>query len=94
MFIAWKQRWRLGPPTDGQLEFLNKLRSGGKEPLTIENTTKGKASDMITKIKHGARGRFADLESVKRRRERHDLLLEQERERRVRETVSVGPVPV
>ena len=90
-FISRRMRWRDGPPTQGQLEFLNKLRSKD-EQLTAEDITKGKASDMITKLKHGARGRFADYEAGKRRKERKDLGLQKHKERLQRETVSVGPI--
>jgi ATP-dependent helicase IRC3 len=90
-FISRHQRWRNGPPTPGQLEFLNKLR-GSVEPLTASDITKGKAADMITKIKHGARGRFADLSAHRRRKEREVAQSEQKNERRLRENVSVGPV--
>ncbi|KAH8912839.1 P-loop containing nucleoside triphosphate hydrolase protein [Coniochaeta sp. PMI_546] len=90
-FISRKQRWRDGPPTDGQLKFLNKIRSED-DKLTAEDINKGKASDMITKIKHGARGRFAGIEADKRRKERQELVLEQARMRRLNEIVSVGPL--
>jgi ATP-dependent helicase IRC3 len=92
-FISRKQRWREGPPTDGQLKFLNKIRSED-DKLTADDINKGKASDMITKIKHGARGRFASIEADKRRKERQDMVLEQARMRRMNEVVSVGPLPV
>lgn len=90
-FISRKQRWREGPPTDGQLKFLNKIRSED-DKLTADDINKGKASDMITKIKHGARGRFASIEADKRRKERQELVLEQARMRRLNEFVSVGPL--
>lgn len=90
-FISRRQRWRDGPPTDGQLEFLNKLRVG-QEPFTTADITKGKAADMITKIKHGARGRFAGLEADKKRRNRQESVLEQAKARKLREHVAVGPV--
>jgi ATP-dependent helicase IRC3 len=92
-FISRRQRWRDGPPTDGQLKFLNKIRSE-EDKLTAEDINKGKASDMITKIKHGARGRFAGIEADKRRKERRQLVLEQAKMRRMNEVVSVGPLPV
>lgn len=92
-FISRKQRWREGPPTDGQLKFLNKIR-GQDDQLTAEDINKGKASDMITKIKHGARGRFASIEADKRRKERKETVLEQRRMRSANEVVSVGPLSV
>jgi len=90
IFISRWQSWRDGPPTNGQLEFLNKVRGEG-EPLTATNITKGVASEMITKLKHGARGRFAGIEAGRRRKEKIAVLGER---LRARETVAVGPVPV
>ncbi|KUI53845.1 Putative mitochondrial ATP-dependent helicase irc3 [Cytospora mali] len=91
VMIARKQPWREGTPTEGQLKFLNKLRPEG-EPITADDITKGKAADMITKLKHGARGRFADLRTTKRKMERQVASWEQEQERKRRERVVVGPV--
>ncbi|KAH6687937.1 P-loop containing nucleoside triphosphate hydrolase protein [Plectosphaerella plurivora] len=90
-FIHRYQRWRGMPPTSGQLEFLNKIRSK-EEPLSAEDITKGKAADMITKLKHGAKGRFAQLDAQKRRVQRKTQRLEQHEALRARERVSVGPV--
>ncbi|KAJ0118096.1 dead deah box helicase [Diaporthe amygdali] len=91
VMISRRQRWREGPPTEGQLKFLNKLRAED-DKLMVNDIKKGKAADMITKIKHGARGRFADLQTTKRRKERQVAQHEQEVERRRRECVTVGPV--
>lgn len=91
VMISRTQRWRDGPPTEGQLKFLNKLREDDDQ-LTVNDIKKGKAADMITKIKHGARGRFADLQTRKRKKERQVAQQEQDMERRRRERVAVGPV--
>lgn len=91
VFIHRYQRWRKEPPTPGQLEFLNKLRPK-EQPLVAADLTKGRAADMITKIKHGAKGRFADMEARKRRMQRRASRLEQQEALRKREHVSVGPV--
>ncbi|ORY63099.1 P-loop containing nucleoside triphosphate hydrolase protein [Pseudomassariella vexata] len=89
-FISRTQRWRSGPATDGQLRFLNKLRSEG-DKLEASDITMGTAADMITKIKHGARGRFAALDADRRKRERQSTMAQQDREKRMlREKVSVG----
>ncbi|TPX15003.1 uncharacterized protein E0L32_004833 [Thyridium curvatum] len=90
-FVSRSQRWRNSPPTAGQLKFLNKLR-GKAEELTEDDVTKGQAMDMITKLKHGARGRFAGLEADRRRRERQSIVLEREQARRQGEHITVGPV--
>ncbi|KAH7313047.1 DEAD/DEAH box helicase-like protein [Rhexocercosporidium sp. MPI-PUGE-AT-0058] len=90
-FISRNQPWRNRPATEGQLAFLNKLRLKD-DRLTAESLTKGKAGDMITKLKHGARGRFANLEADRRRAGRAKLKVEQEKALKEREHVSVGPL--
>ncbi|OAA61428.1 DEAD/DEAH box helicase [Cordyceps fumosorosea ARSEF 2679] len=98
-FIHRHQSWRQGPPTRGQLDWINKLRGGGgsgarssaapPQPLGYKDLTKGKAADMITKLKHGARGQFARIEAEQRRRGRKVSAFQ---EMRQREEVRVGPV--
>jgi ATP-dependent helicase IRC3 len=90
-FIAKSLPWRNRPATDGQLAFLNKLRMKDDQ-LTSETLTKGRAMEMITKVKHGARGRFASIEADKRRMGRAQLKIEQEKALKKREKVSVGPL--
>jgi ATP-dependent helicase IRC3 len=90
-FIAKSLSWRNRPATEGQLAFLNKLRMKDDQ-LTPIMLTKGKAMDMITKVKHGARGRFANLEADRRRAGRVQLKIEQEKALKNRERVSVGPL--
>ncbi|KAM5373719.1 hypothetical protein ACJZ2D_006890 [Fusarium nematophilum] len=89
-FIHRFQRWRSLPPTQGQVDFINKLR-GKAKPLTANDLTKGKAADMITKLKHGARGQFAKIEAGQRKHERQRVAAET---KKLREHVSVGPVAV
>ncbi|CAJ2513765.1 Uu.00g018840.m01.CDS01 [Anthostomella pinea] len=91
VLISRNVSWRRGPPTDGQLKFLNKLRAAN-EQLEATDITKGKATDMITKVRHGARGRFATLEADKRRKERKASMQEQEKAMKLREQVSLGPL--
>lgn len=93
IIISRNQTWRNGLPTEGQLKMLNKLRPAD-DKLTVHDITKGKAADMITKIKHGARGRFADIKAAKRRHERQLSQLEQEKQRKLSEVVSIGPLKV
>ncbi|KAF7519439.1 hypothetical protein G7054_g13089 [Neopestalotiopsis clavispora] len=92
-FISRRMRWRSGPATDTQLKFVNRMRSPDDQ-LTPADITMGKASDMITKIRHGARGRFAAIDADKRRRQRKATLAEQQKEKTLRERVSVGPLSV
>ncbi|KAK7956827.1 type III restriction enzyme- res subunit domain-containing protein [Apiospora aurea] len=87
--IIRRARWRKDPATPGQLKFLDKLR-GPEDELTKHQVTMGQAADMITKLKHGARGRFSALDAVRRRRQRQAATLEQQEARKLREVVSVG----
>ncbi|CAM1511390.1 Fc.00g089030.m01.CDS01 [Cosmosporella sp. VM-42] len=89
-FIHRYQRWRSLEPTQGQLGYINKMR-GKAQPLTSKDLTKGKAMDMITKLKHGARGHFAKIEAEQRKRQKQTSILEA---RTSRERVKVGPLGV
>ncbi|XXG99164.1 SWI/SNF and RSC complex subunit Ssr2 [Hypoxylon texense] len=91
LLISRRQRWRNGPPSDGQLQFLNKLR-GEEDKLEAADITKGKAADMITKVRHGARGQFSKFETQRRQKDRQDLAREQEKAMQLLERVSVGPL--
>lgn len=64
--ISRNMAWRRGPATEGQIMFLNKLRLQDDQ-LTTNDLTKGKAGDMITKVKHGAKGRFTKIQADKKR---------------------------
>jgi ATP-dependent helicase IRC3 len=83
--------WRRYPATSQQIAFLNKFRAEGKK-LELGSITKGRAADWITKIKHGARGRFKRMHSetakVQRKQQRHERWEELQRRAQVR----VGPV--
>lgn len=89
--IGARLAWRKAPATEEQLKFLNKMRAAD-DKLGPEDATKGRAADMITKIKHGARGRFANIEAVKRRQQKSAMADELHRARKLSELVSVGPL--
>lgn len=92
--ISHAQPWRRMPATEGQLKFLNTLQGNkndkaGREQQQqygAETTTKGKAGDMITKFKFGAKGYFARLEAAKRR----DFKAKEKEE--TKDKVKVGPM--
>jgi len=79
------------PATEGQLDFLNKLRPM-TDQLTPDMLTKGKATDMITKVKFGAKGQFQKLKSINKRQEKGESRLRQAKDMRRREEVRVGPL--
>ncbi|KZF23498.1 DEAD/DEAH box helicase-like protein [Xylona heveae TC161] len=91
LFISKDQAWRKKPASEGQVAFLNNFRAMDDQ-LGPEDITKGKAGDMITKIKFGARGRYGRLEAARRRQGRAQVKLAQEEELKQREDVKVGPV--
>lgn len=88
-FISHSQRWRQTPATDGQIAFLNKFRDMDDQ-LTSDDLTKGKATDSITKLKFGARGRFSKLEAVRKKRARHGAEMDLVTRMRQRERVATG----
>jgi ATP-dependent helicase IRC3 len=89
--IDARQAWRRGPASEGQLVFLNKLRPMDDQ-LGPEDITKGKAGDMITKMKHGAKGRFSRIGADRRRVVKKQLKTEADEAIKTREKVEVGPV--
>lgn len=96
--IAKNARWRKSPATQSQLDYLNKFRERGnllevgKGGDRGEGISKGKAQDMITKLKHGARGRFSDIQAERKRHERRQEKAVMEELLKRREVVSVGPL--
>lgn len=65
IWIAKNKPWRRSPASPAQIDFLNKLRPK-EDQLTVSDLTKGKAGDMITRLKHGAKGRYARASSKMR----------------------------
>ncbi|EGS21101.1 helicase-like protein [Thermochaetoides thermophila DSM 1495] len=90
--IATKASWRSQPASQAQLDFLNKFRPAN-DKLGPEDVSKGRATDMITKIRHGAKGQFAKIEALKKKKQKNMLAEEMYRQRRMQEMVRVGPLP-
>ncbi|KAK0643524.1 P-loop containing nucleoside triphosphate hydrolase protein [Cercophora newfieldiana] len=91
-YVDSRAGWRKKPPTHGQLAFLNKMLAKISDPVGPDDITKGQAANMITKLKFGARSRFADLSVEKRRRQKQNLLAEIEQAMRQGNHLGVGPV--
>lgn len=87
-WIDRNQPWRQAPATQSQLAFLNKLRDKESQ-LTAINLTKGQAGDMITKLKHGAKGRWDKIAAAKKK---GDKRLNHLARMKAKENVSVGPL--
>ncbi|KAL8693742.1 MAG: hypothetical protein Q9218_001487 [Villophora microphyllina] len=90
-FVQHSQAWRKMPASEGQLDFLNKFRDMD-DKLTAGRITKGKAADLITKLKFGAKGWFGRLEKAKRKASRIRGQVQQVAALKEREQVKVGPL--
>ncbi|KAL9004894.1 MAG: hypothetical protein Q9188_002300 [Gyalolechia gomerana] len=90
-FLQHAQKWRKMPATEGQLLFLNKFRDMD-DRLTADQISKGKATDMITKIKFGAKGWFGKLEAAKRKEDKKRDRARELAGMREREQVRLGPL--
>lgn len=90
IWIAKNQSWRRGLASQAQIDFLNKFRPQ-EDYLKLGEITKGKAGDMITRLKHGAKGRFEKAatkqKSAHRMKQRAETL-----HQRLQGQIEVGPV--
>lgn len=89
--ISKNASWRRTPASDTQIAFVNTLRDES-EKLEEGSITKGQAADWITKIKHGARGRFNRITNAKRKAEKITVKMDKFQEMQRKARVSVGPV--
>ncbi|KAH7385234.1 P-loop containing nucleoside triphosphate hydrolase protein [Phaeosphaeria sp. MPI-PUGE-AT-0046c] len=90
IWISKNQPWRRSRASQAQVDFLNKFRLK-QDYLKPEDLSKGKAGDMITRLKHGVKGRY-EKANVKHRSE---LLTKQRTDtmrQRLQGQVQVGPL--
>jgi ATP-dependent helicase IRC3 len=89
-FISKTAPWRSYLASEAQMAFINKVCGGAeKSRVPRGQLTKGRAADMITKIKFGARGRFRRQVvegNIKNK------ALEKAKKMKEREQVRVGPL--
>lgn len=90
-FLFVHSPWRRFPATPEQIAFLNRFREEGNK-LQPGGVTKGRASDWITKLRFGARGRVKKMKNEKAKAERVREKDERWREMQKRAEVKVGPV--
>ncbi|UPX10071.1 Putative ATP-dependent helicase IRC3 [Ascochyta rabiei] len=90
IWIAKNMPWRRSPASQAQVDFLNKTRPK-EDQLKPHDLTKGKAGDMITRIKHGVRGRYARASS-KQRVETRTKVRAQTLQEKLQGQVRVGPL--
>ncbi|KAJ4983280.1 DEAD/DEAH box helicase [Stagonosporopsis vannaccii] len=90
IWIAKNMPWRRSPASQAQIDFLNKTRPQ-EDQLDRLHVTKGKAGDMITRLKHGAKGRYARASS-KLRNEARMKQRAQTLQEKLSGQVRVGPL--
>jgi ATP-dependent helicase IRC3 len=83
--------WRRKPATQAQVDMLNKFR-GEDDKLSVNTITKGGAGDQITKLKHGAKGRFDKFLAQKKKVQKTEDKKERWRDLQKSQEVRVGPV--
>jgi ATP-dependent helicase IRC3 len=90
MWISKHQPWRRSLASQSQVNFLNKFRSK-EDQLKPEDLTKGKAGDMITRMKHGIKGRY-EKAALKQQSEWRMKERAQTIQKRLQGQVQVGPL--
>jgi ATP-dependent helicase IRC3 len=90
IWITKNQPWRRSLASQAQLDFINKTRPK-EDQLKPEDVTKGKAGDMITRLKHGAKGRY-DKATTKQRGQMRMKQRAETISQRLQGRVEVGPV--
>ncbi|KAJ4357021.1 putative ATP-dependent helicase IRC3 [Ascochyta clinopodiicola] len=90
IWIAKSMPWRRSPASQAQVDFLNKTLPK-EDQLKPHDLTKGKAGDMITRIKHGVKGRYARASS-KQRVETRTKVRAQTLQEKLQGQVRVGPL--
>ena len=89
--ISHAASWRNASASEGQLNFLNNFRKQDRQ-LKWYDITKGKAGDMIMKLKFGARGRYKQVVQEEQKQRRSASRKLADLRLREREKVSVGRV--
>lgn len=90
IWINKNQSWRRSRASQAQVDFINKSRPQ-ENHLKPSDLTKGKAADMITRLKHGVRGRY-DKASTKQRSEQRIKARAETLEQRLQGRVQIGPL--
>lgn len=91
VFVSTSAAWRRSNATNAQIDFLNTSR-GADEKLAYGSLSKGRAGDMITKLRHGARGAFKRYAAKSRAAQRKAKKTEQWRSKLEKSRVQVGRV--
>ena len=90
MWISKNQNWRRSQASQAQIDFLNRFRPE-EDQLRPQDLTKGKAGDMITRMKHGAKGRYLKAHAKQKKQHRKTERIETTRQK-LQGQVRVGPL--
>lgn len=90
-YISVRQPWRQHPASSSQIKLLNQSRIRNRK-LKFFELTKGKAADIITKLKFGGKKRFRAMEAKKREQQRMEDDVKKLSQLQKRTRVKVGPV--
>lgn len=91
IWISKNQAWRRSQASQTQVDFLNKFRPED-DRLKTQDLTKGKAGDMITRIKHGAKGRFKKAHAKQKSSLKSQQKVDMQQNRLLGQ-IRVGPLP-
>ena len=91
MYLMNNAPWRRYPASPEQIVFLNKFREEGQK-LNVGSLSKGRATDWITKLRFGARGRLKRIKSAEAKVQREVARDERLEAEQRRAQVRVGPV--
>ncbi|KAF2713170.1 P-loop containing nucleoside triphosphate hydrolase protein [Pleomassaria siparia CBS 279.74] len=89
-WIEKRRSWRNAPASEAQIKYLNSDRPKDDQ-LTTDMISKGTAGDMITRLKHGAKGRFTKAIAKKKTADRIRDKVETVH-KRLTSQVQVGPL--
>lgn len=90
-YIGTRQPWRQQPASSSQIKLLNNSHIRDKQ-LKFFELTKGKAADIITKLKFGGKKRFRQMEAKKREQQRMEDAAKKLDQLQKRTQVQVGPL--
>lgn len=90
-YIGTRQPWRQQLASSAQIKLLNQSRIRGNQ-LKFFELTKGKAADIITKLKFGGKKRFRQIEAKKREQQRMEDSAKKLDQLQKRTHVQIGPL--
>lgn len=90
-YIAIRQPWRQQLASSSQIKLLNGSRIRGRQ-LKFSELTRGRAADIITKLKFGGKKRFREMEAKRREQQRLEDAAKKLDDLQKKTRVQVGPL--